>query len=201
MAFTKRQKEVIDFVADFIEKRGYSPSLEEIARGLRLASVATVHKHIANLQKKGALKRGWNRGRSLEVLPSPPKIGAVEVPLLGYVSAGEPIDAVEDSQVISVPEDLVGKGRTYVLRVRGNSMIDEQIRDGDFVIVEERQWAENGETVVALIRNTDATLKKYYREDGRIRLQPANPEMEPIILKEKEVKIQGVVIGILRKFR
>ncbi|MEM2983300.1 MAG: transcriptional repressor LexA [Candidatus Bathyarchaeia archaeon] len=201
MALTRRQKEVIDFVANFIEKKGYSPTLEEIAKGLNLASVATVHKHIANLQEKGALKREWNRGRSLELLPLPPRVGAVELPLLGYVSAGEPIEAIEDNLVISVPQDLVGKGKTYVLRVRGNSMIDEQIRDGDFVIVEEREWAENGETVVALIHNSEATLKKYYRENGHIRLQPANPQVEPIILKEEEVRIQGVVIGILRKFR
>jgi repressor LexA len=201
MALTRRQKEVIDFVSRFIQQKGYSPTLEEIARGLNLASVATVHKHIANLQEKGVLKKEWNRGRSLELLPLSPRGGGVEVPLLGYVSAGEPIEAIEDSQVISLPEDLVGRGRTYVLKVRGDSMIDEHIRDGDFVIVEERQWAENGETVIALIRNSEATLKKYYRENGRIRLQPANPQMEPIILKEEEVKIQGVVIGILRKFR
>jgi repressor LexA len=199
MILTRRQREILDFISEFVMERGYAPTLQEIADRFGLSSVATVHKHLVNLEAKGVLRRSWNRSRSLEVVGEA-AARAVEIPLLGYVAAGEPIEAVEDRQTISVPEDMVGRRRTYVLRVRGDSMIDEQIRDGDFVVVEDRRVAENGETVVALIRGGEATLKKFYREADRIRLQPANPSMEPLILREEEVEIQGVVIGILRKF-
>jgi repressor LexA len=200
MSLTRRQREVLEFISDFLLRQGYSPSLREIADHLGLSSLATVHKHVANLERKGRLRKGWNRSRSLELLGEA-SARAVEIPLLGYVAAGEPIEAVEDCTTISVPEDMVCRRRTYVLQVRGNSMIDEQIRDGDFVILNDRDVAENGETVVALVRDTEATLKKFYRENRRIRLQPANPVMKPLILREEEVRIQGVVIGILRKFR
>ena len=200
MALTRRQQEILAFVTDFVRERGYSPSLQEIADHLGLSSLATVHKHLVNLEAKGVLWRAWNRSRSLELAGAAGGRTA-EVPLLGYVAAGEPIEAVSQNASISVPEDMIGRGRTYVLRVKGASMIDEQIRDGDYVIVEDRETAENGETVVALVRNDEATLKKYYRENGHIRLQPANPDMAPMIFREDEVRIQGVVIGILRKFR
>jgi repressor LexA len=165
-----------------------------------LSSLATVHKHLVNLEGKGFLRRGWNRSRSLELLGEA-NPGATNLMLLGYVAAGEPIEAIEHRTLISVPEDMIGRRETYVLQVKGNSMIDEHIRDGDYVVVEDRDMAENGETVVALIRGTEATLKKFYRENGHIRLQPANPSMAPLILREDEVQVQGVVIGILRKFR
>ena len=200
MALTRRQREVLAFVEEFIRERGYAPSLQEIADHLGLSSLATVHKHLTNLETKGMLWREWNRSRSLEVAGDSGGRSA-ELPLLGYVAAGSPIEAVAQNASISVPEDMIGRGRTYVLRVKGTSMIDEQIRDGDYVIVEDRETAENGETVVALVRNDEATLKKYYRENGHIRLQPANPDMAPMIFREDEVRIQGVVIGILRKFR
>jgi repressor LexA len=200
LPLTKRQKEILDYLTDFIQQHGYAPSLEEVGRRFGLSSLATVHKHLTNLQEKGFIKRAWTRSRSVEVVPT--RIGgrAVELPLLGYVAAGAPIEAIASAETIAVPEDLVGKRDTYVLRVRGDSMIDEQIRDGDFVIVEDRKTADNGEMVIALLRGSDVTLKKFYREGGRIRLQPANPAMQPILVDAMQVQIQGVVIGVMRKY-
>lgn len=202
MVLTKKQKEVYDFIETFIEQHGYSPSLDEIARGLGLRSLATVHKHVRNLSEKGALKRAWNRGRSIEVVSTDEAdVGAVEIPLLGKVAAGFPIEAVENRAGITIPENMLGSRETFALQVRGDSMIDEQIRDGDVVIVEKRDTAENGETVVALVRSSEATLKKFYREGRMIRLQPANPALAPIRVPAGDVSIQGVVIGLIRRFR
>jgi repressor LexA len=196
---TKRQREIFDYLTGFIQQNGYAPSLEEIGRRFGLSSLATVHKHLTNLQDKGFIRRAWNRSRSVEVVPT--KTGrAVELPLLGYVAAGAPIEAVVGSESIAVPEDLVGKRETYVLRVRGDSMIDEQIRDGDFVIVEDRKTAENGEMVIALLEGSDVTLKKFYRENGHVRLQPANPAMSPIVVSADRVQVRGVVVGVMRKY-
>src|SRR6476661_11288761 len=142
---TKRQREILDYLQDFIQQHGYAPSLEEIGRRFSLSSLATVHKHLTNLQEKGFIKRAWNRSRSVEVVPARLGSRAVELPMLGYVAAGSPIEAVLSDETLAVPEDLVGKRESYVLRVRGDSMIDEQIRDGDFVIVEDRRTADNGE--------------------------------------------------------
>jgi repressor LexA len=200
LPLTKRQREILDYLNDFIQQHGYAPSLEEIGRRFGLSSLATVHKHLTNLQEKGFIKRAWNRSRSVELVPS--RIGgrALELPLLGYVAAGVPIEAVVGTETIAVPEDLVGKRDTYVLRVKGDSMIDEQIRDGDFVIVEDRRTAGDGEMVIALLNGSDVTLKKLFREHGHIRLQPANPAMQPIIVQEDQVQIQGVVIGVMRRY-
>ena len=159
-----------------------------------------MHKHLTNLQDKGFIKRAWNRSRSVEMVQSRNGGRAVELPLLGYVAAGLPIEAVASNETIAVPEDFAGKRDTYVLRVRGDSMIDEQIRDGDFVVVEDRKTAENGEMVIALLRGTDVTLKKFYRDNGRIRLQPANAAMQPIFAEPDQVQIQGVVVGVMRKY-
>jgi repressor LexA len=197
---TKRQREILDYLNDFIQQHGYAPSLEEIGKRFSLSSLATVHKHLTNLQGKGFIKRAWNRSRSVELLPTRTAARAVELPLLGYVAAGAPIEAIVGSETIEVPESLVGKRDTYVLRVRGNSMIDEQIRDGDMVIVEDRRTANNGETVVALLGGTDVTLKKFYRENGHVRLQPANPTIQPIVVPADQVQIQGVVIGVMRRY-
>ena len=200
LPLTKRQREILDYLNDFIQQHGYAPSLEEIGRRFGLSSLATVHKHLTNLQDKGFIKRAWNRSRSVELVPSRVGGRAVELPLLGYVAAGAPIEAVVGSETIAVPEDLVGKRDTYVLRVKGDSMIDEQIRDGDFVIINERNTADNGETVIALVDNSAATVKKFFRErDGRIRLQPANDTMSPIYVHENDVTIQGVVVGVMRR--
>ena len=197
---TRRQREILDYLGEFIQQHGYAPSLEEIGRRFGLSSLATVHKHLTNLQEKGFIRRAWNRSRSVELVPPRGGGRAVELPLLGFVAAGVPIEAVATSESIAVPEDLVGKRDTYVLKVRGDSMIDEQIRDGDFVVVEDRKTAENGEMVIALLGGSDVTLKKFYREDGRIRLQPANPAMQPLLVTPEQLQIQGVVVGVMRKY-
>jgi repressor LexA len=200
LPLTKRQREILDFLNDFIQQHGYAPSLEEIGRRFNLSSLATVHKHLTNLQDKGFIKRAWNRSRSVELVPTRLGGRAVELPLLGFVAAGMPIEAVAGNETLAVPEEMVGRRDTYALRVRGSSMIDEQIRDGDFVIVEDRKTAENGEMVIALLGGADVTLKKFYRENGHVRLQPANPTMTPIVIAAEQVQIQGVVVGVLRKY-
>lgn len=197
---TKRQREILDYLNDFIHQHGYAPSLEEIGRRFGLSSLATVHKHLTNLQEKGVIRRAWNRSRSVELVESRTGGRAVELPLLGYVAAGRPVEAIAGNESIMVPDDFVGKHDTYVLRVRGDSMIDEQIRDGDFVIVEDRKVAENGEMVVALLEGHDVTLKKFYRENGHVRLQPANPAMQPLVVPAERVQVQGVVIGVMRRY-
>jgi repressor LexA len=200
LPLTKRQREILDYLNEFIAQHGYAPSLEEIGRRFSLSSLATVHKHLTNLQEKGFIRRAWNRSRSVELVPTRVGGRAVELPLLGYVAAGLPIEAVTGAEAITVPEALVGRKDSYVLRVRGDSMIDEQIRDGDFVIVEDRKQADNGEMVIALVGGTDVTLKKIYQEHGRVRLQPANPTMQPITLDPDQVQVQGVVVGVMRKY-
>lgn len=202
MPLTKRQREVLNYLGAYTEQNGYAPSFEEIARHFNYNSLATVHEHLSNLERKGYIKRTYNESRAIEILPSEAYPRAVDLPLLGQVAAGMPIEAVEQQETISVPEGLLHRGSShYVLRVRGNSMIDEAIRDGDFVVVSERQRADNGEMVIALINGSSATVKKYYRErDGRIRLQPANEHMEPLYVHEDDVRIQGIVVGVLRRY-
>jgi repressor LexA len=200
MALTRRQKEIYDFVRDFIQNNGYSPSLQEIGRHFDLSAVATVHKHVSNLVDKGLLRRGRNQNRSLEVVESGPPVGVRELPLYGYVAAGQPIEAVAVEETVPVPEVLAGKGRTYLLRVRGDSMIDEQVRDGDIVVVEDRSVASDGEMVIALLHGEEVTLKKIYRERGRVRLQPANHDMAPIYVRAEALRIQGVVVGLMRRY-
>jgi repressor LexA len=200
LPLTKRQREILDYLNEFIQQHGYAPSLEEIGRKFGLSSLATVHKHLTNLEEKGFIRRSWNRSRSVEMVPMRAGGRAVELPMLGYVAAGSPIEAVVGADTIAVPEDMVGKRDTYVLKVRGDSMIDEQIRDGDYVIVEDRHSADNGEMVIALLGGADVTLKKLYREHGRIRLQPANPAMQPILVDADQVQVQGVVVGVMRRY-
>ncbi len=201
MYLTRRQKELLDFLNGFIEQNGYAPTIEETAAHFGLRSLATVHKHLTNLQKKGLIKRDWNRSRALELVPTQVKVQAVELPLLGRVAAGSPIEAITASETIFVPEDMVGREETYVLQVKGDSMIEEQIRDGDYVIVENRRFAKDGEMVSALVDGENVTLKKLYREGGgRVRLQPANAALQPIYVDQDRVRIQGVVIGVLRKY-
>lgn len=198
---SKRQKEIYDFITNFIEIYDYSPSLEEIAHHFKLSAVSTVHHHVQQLISKGYLKNRFQSNRSLEIVSSSPSPVAICVPLVGTIAAGLPIEAIEQEETIELPPSLVGRGDTYVLKVQGNSMIGEHIRDGDYVVVEPRNTANNGETVVALLNGTEATLKKFYHEKGgQIRLQPANPTMVPIYCDSKDLIIQGVVIAILRKF-
>jgi repressor LexA len=200
LPLTKRQREILDYLNDFIQQHGYAPSLEEIGRRFNLSSLATVHKHLTNLQEKGFIRRAWNRSRSVELVSTRTGGRALELPMLGYVAAGVPIEAVSNNETIAVPEGLAGKRDSYVLRVKGDSMIDEQIRDGDFVIIEDRKSVDNGEMVIALVGGQDVTLKKFYRENGRVRLQPANPAMQPIMVDQDQVQIQGVVVGVMRKY-
>ncbi|MFN2370260.1 MAG: transcriptional repressor LexA [Candidatus Krumholzibacteriia bacterium] len=200
MGLTPRQAEILAYITEYAQERGYAPTLQEIGARFGLSSVATVHKHVAHLVDKGYLKRQRrNASRDLAVVDD--GAGVVTVPLLGTVAAGLPIEAVAEQEEIALPEQWLGKGRTYALRVRGDSMIDEQIRDGDTVVVEARETARNGETVIALVDGESVTLKQYHRESGgRVRLQPANPAVPVLVLPEERVRIQGVVIGVLRRF-
>lgn len=204
MAITKRQRQVYDFVAQFVSERGYSPSFEEIGEGLGLHSLATVHKHISNLEKKGLLKRDYNRSRSIDVLPArgktrPPASAETTLPLLGRIAAGKPIEAMENPESISLA-DFTRSKDVFVLEVRGDSMQDEHILDGDYVLVEKNETAHDGDIVVALVGGSDTTLKRFYREGGEVRLQPSNAAMRPIIVPADDVQIQGRVIGVLRKY-
>ena len=188
MPLTKRQREILTYLTAHTEHHGYAPSFEEIAEHFHFSSLATVHEHLSNLERKGYIRRTYNESRAIEILPSDAVGRAIELPLLGAVAAGSPIEAIDHNETITVPETLIRRsGDHYVLRVRGNSMIDEQIRDG--------------ETVIALIDGTAATVKKFYRErDGRVRLQPANETMAPIYVNENDIRIQGVVVGVMRRY-
>jgi repressor LexA len=201
MALTKKQRQILDYVESFVDSYGYSPSYEEIAGAFGYSSLATVHEHLSNLEQKGFLRKNYNKSRSLEVVRSDLHAPAVELQLLGTVAAGLPLEAIPEEETVTVPHDMVRRGNNYVLRVKGDSMIEEQIRDGDYIIVNARQTAENGEMVVALVGGDSATVKKFYRErDGRIRLQPANPTMLPMFFPADEVQIQGIVVGVIRKY-
>ena len=206
MAITRRQRQVYDFISRFVAEHGYSPSFEEIREGLGLHSLATVHKHVTNLEKKSLLTRDYNRSRSIDLLPPKGRLKqamsvntAVVLPLLGRIAAGQPIEAVQNPETISLA-DFVQSKEVFVLEVRGDSMQDEAILDGDYVLVENTKVAHNGDIVVALVEGSDATLKRFYREGDQIRLQPSNATMPPIIRHASAVQIQGRVIGVLRKY-
>ena len=205
MAVTRRQKEVLDFIGNFVDGHGYSPSFEEIARGLSLKSLATVHKHVTNLQSKGALLRGHNRSRSIDVLPQPKRSastrehGTDKLPLMGRIVAGLPVEAMQTEETISLA-DIVGTKEVFALEVRGDSMRDEHIVNGDYVLVERTQSARDGEIIVALVRGAETTLKRFYVEGDTVRLQPANTEMKPIYLPAGQVAVQGRVLGVLRRY-
>ncbi|HMA22927.1 MAG TPA: transcriptional repressor LexA [Gemmatimonadaceae bacterium] len=202
MPLTKRQREILNYLTVYTEQNGFAPSFEEIAENFGYNSLATVHEHLTNLERKGYIKRSYNESRAIEILPSDASPRAVELPLLGSVAAGLPIEAFESNETFYVPDNMIGRGGNhYVLRVRGNSMVDEQIKDGDFVVVNQRERADNGEMVIALINGNSATVKKYFRErDGRIRLQPANEAMQPIYVHENDITIQGIVVGVMRRY-
>jgi repressor LexA len=206
MAITRRQRQLYDFISDFVQKHSYSPSFEEIGEGMGLSSLATVHKHVSNLEKKGLLTRDYNRSRSIDLLPPKGRLkqamsvnSTMVLPLLGRIAAGQPIEAVANPETISLA-DFVRSKEVFVLEVRGDSMQDEAILNGDYVLVEKAKTAHNGEIVVALVDGTDATLKRFYREGDSIRLQPSNATMKPIIVPAATVQIQGKVIGVLRKY-
>jgi repressor LexA len=199
---TKRQKEILDYIESFIGDRGYAPSFEEIAEAFGYSSLATVHEHLSNLERKGYIRKSYNESRSIELVGHETAAPVVELPLLGAVAAGLPIEAIEDTETLAVPPDMVSRRRdNYVLRVEGSSMIEEQIRDGDYIVVQAQDSAEDGQMVVALVSGESATVKKLYREPGgRIRLQPANPTMDPIFVAADELRIQGIVVGVIRKY-
>jgi repressor LexA len=206
MTLTKRQKEVLDYLVSFDNKHGYAPSFEEIGKGLKLTSLATVHKHITTLEKKGFIRRGYNQSRSIEILQLPKPVKEQisdrkiqELPLVGRIAAGRPLEAVEERETLSLGD--FARGNSFVLQVKGSSMIEDHIMDGDYVVCEQTQVANAGDIVVALVSGDEATLKRFYREgSGKVRLQPANSEMAPILVPAADVKIQGRVIGVLRKY-
>ena len=202
MTLTRKQREILDYLAAAIDRNGYAPSFEEIAGQFGYQSLATVHEHLSNLERKGYIRRGYNESRAIEVLPPRGHTGATEIPLLGSVAAGMPIESMMTGEVVSVPDQMLPRrGPNYALRVRGESMIDEQIRDGDLVVVHGRDSADNGEMVIALVSGNEATVKRFYREPGGwIRLQPANPTMHPLRYQESDVLIQGIVVGVIRRY-
>lgn len=198
---THRQKEILEAVRGLLAERGETPTLEQIARRSGLASVSTVHKHLELLQERGLLRRRRKgRRQAIELLPRARSGAAIEVPLMGTIAAGRPIEAVPEERAVALPADLVRGRRTYVLRVKGDSMADEQILDGDYVVVEERTSPRNGEVVVALIDGREATLKTFRRDQGRIRLEPANASMAPLLVRPEALQIQGIVTGLLRRY-
>jgi len=208
MTLTKRQKEVLDFLVGFVNRHGYSPSFEEIAKALRLTSLATVHKHITTLERKGFVRRGYNQSRSIEVtqLPKPVREQlaerhAVELPLAGRIAAGRPLESMQEHETFSLGEFARADG-SFVLQVRGNSMIEDHILSGDYVLVERVSDARDGEIVVALVDGSETTLKRFYREpQGMARLQPANSSMQPIRIPQDRLQLQGRVLAVLRKYR
>jgi len=206
MPLTKRQKQVLDFIARFQDENGYCPSYEEIAHGLELASLATVHKHISALETKAYLKRGFNQSRSLELAPKYLQEQrrarpTAEIPLLGRIAAGAPVESVAQRETLNLA-DFAGNANTFALEVRGNSMIEDHICDGDLILLERVAQARDGEIIVALVAGSDTTLKRFYREPGdQIRLQPANPALKPIVVPARDVQIQGRLLAVLRKYR
>jgi len=208
MAITKRQREIYDFIARFVAERGYSPSFEEIGDGTDLSSLATVHKHITNLEKKGLLKRDYNRSRSIDVLPPRGALkksmevaasAAMELPLMGRIAAGRPVEALQNPETISLA-DFTRSKDVFVLQVKGDSMQDEAILDGDYILVEKTSVVRNGEIAVALVDGMESTLKRIYKEGDKVRLQPSNAAMQPVMVSAAAVQVQGRVIGVLRKY-
>jgi repressor LexA len=208
MALTRRQKEVMDFLSSFIDRKGYSPSYEEIAAGLGLASLATVHKHIQALEAKQYLRRSYNHSRSLEVgerfvteeQSRRPAVSLPSIPLLGRIAAGVPVEAIANPETLHFSDFAKHEG-TFALEVRGESMIEDHICSGDYVLAERTDSVKNGDIVVALVNGSEATLKRYYQEpDGRIRLQPANSGMDPIFVERASLDIQGRVLAVMRKY-
>ena len=199
----RRQKQILDFIKQYIDKYGYSPTLGEIAEAIGVSSLATVHEHLQALSTKGVIKRFEGAVRGIEVLDQKisSAIAGVELPILGFIAAGQPIMTYTDpdATVKVSPSMLTGKKRSYVLQVKGDSMIEDGILDGDFVIIEEQNDAHDGDIVVALLENGLATLKRFFKEAGRIRLEPANSSMGPIYATD--VKIQGKCVGVIRRFQ
>lgn len=198
ITLTKRQKQVYDYTKSYINKKGFSPTLEEIKKHFRLSSLSTIHQHIGVLADKGFVTKNDNSARGISLVEKAANL--VRIPLLGTIAAGQPIEAIQEKETIAVPQSkLPRSGEFYALRVVGNSMIDEGINNGDVVLVKQQMIADNGQKVVALIDNHEATLKKFYKERGHIRLQPANKNMEPLIFRNgRDVSIQGIVLDVIK---
>ncbi len=198
---TKKQKLVLDYIRRFVEEHGHAPSYEEVAHGVGLSSPSTIHSHVEKLEQKGYIRKKWNANRSIDLSePARELKSAVEVPLAGRIAAGLPLEAIQDQETIAIPSDMLGKYDTFVLMVKGDSMQGDHVLDGDYVIVERRPSARDGDMVVALVRNYEATLKRYHRDRGKIHLEPANPAYPVMVYDEEDVVVQGVVVGILRKY-
>ena len=199
---TPRQRQIYDYLCRFIDAHGFAPTMAEIGKQFKLSSPASVHHILSGLETEGLIRRIPNVSRGIEVVREETAEHEFEIPLLGVVAAGQPIEAILSHETICVPRDFMGRERLFALRVRGDSMIGEQIREGDCIIVESRQTANNGEMVVALVDGTDATVKTFFKERDQIRLEPANPRYKPIIISPPErVTIQGVVKGLIRKYK
>ncbi|MDX2192978.1 MAG: transcriptional repressor LexA [Gemmatimonadales bacterium] len=202
MPLTRRQSEILEYLGRHIRDRGFAPSFEEIAEQFGFASLATVHEHLTNLERKGYIRRSYNESRAIEVLPPRGTAPASDLPLLGKVAAGKPIESLSHEETLAVPEAMLPKrGPNYALRVQGDSMVEDHIEDGDYVVVHGRPTAENGELVIALVNGSEATLKRFYREPGGwVRLEPRNSTMQPMRYPETDVTVQGVVCGVIRKY-
>lgn len=196
---SEKQRQVYDYVVSFVESEGHSPTIRDIGEHFGFSSPATVHKYLVALENAGVIVRG-KRNALVQLLPQRQGAEAVEVPLLGRIAAGRPIDAQLDDEAVSIPKELLGRSQTYALRVVGDSMVDEHIADGDLIIVEHCEKAQSGQTVVALVEDSGATVKKIYFEKGSVRLQPANPEHKPMYFSPEMVKVQGRVIGVIRRY-
>ncbi len=198
---TPRQLEILTCIRDFQRSHGYSPTMQELADAFDITKV-TVFEHVEALVTKGLLRRAPHKARSLELTPNAefPDERPTLIPLAGRIAAGSPIEAIEDAATLDLETLFAAKGRRFVLQVQGQSMIDQHIQDGDYVVLEKRSNIRNGDTVVALLPSGEATLKQFYRDGGRVRLQPANPEFEPIFVAESDIEVQGVVIGVVRQY-
>jgi repressor LexA len=197
---TRRQKELLDFIRRYIKRHGYAPSLAEMRTHLRLSSLATVHKHLRLLEEKGAIRRLPGRSRALEICNVVSGEQGTRVPLLGRVAAGTPIEPIEVDESLTIPDEMLGRGETFALRVQGDSMIGDGIHDGDVVLVERQATADDGQTVVALL-DGEATIKRFYRRRGRVHLEPANPSLSAVVVSPDHVEIRGVVVALLRRYR
>lgn len=196
---SEKQRQVYDFIVKFVKTEGHSPMIRDIARHFGFSSPATVHKYLVALEAAGMIVRG-KRNALVQLLPEEHNSEAIDIPLLGKIAAGRPIDVIAQEEAISIPKEMLGRSRTYALRVVGDSMIDEHIADGDLIIVEHCQQAQNGQTVVALVNDNSATVKKIFFDKGQVKLQPANTKYQPLMLDPGQVKVQGRVIGVMRRY-
>ncbi|MBI4853619.1 MAG: transcriptional repressor LexA [Acidobacteria bacterium] len=196
---SEKQRQVYDFIVKFVKTEGHSPMIRDIARHFGFSSPATVHKYLVALEAAGMIVRG-KRNALVQLLPEEHNSEAIDIPLLGKIAAGRPIDVIAQEELVSIPKEMLGRSRTYALRVVGDSMIDEHIADGDLIVVEHCQQAQNGQTIVALVDDNSATVKKIFYEKGQVRLQPANSKYQPMMLNPNQVKVQGRVIGVMRRY-